>query len=104
MRPNAPSVHQRALFAEEALRAVILTYLAEHPGAMDTIDGIAEWWVTRQQIRVDVERLELVLNQLVRAHVLEAVEDRSGRKYRLRPTFDWSQGVGALPEYEADAS
>ena len=74
---------QRSLLAEEALRAVVLTYLAEHRGAMDTIDGIAEWWVTRQQIRVDVERLAYVLEQLTEERILEVVGEGPQRLFRL---------------------
>jgi hypothetical protein len=37
--------------ANDYLVRVILAYLAEHPQAMDTIEGIAEWWVRRQEVR-----------------------------------------------------
>jgi hypothetical protein len=80
---------QRALLAEEALRAVVLSYLAEHADAMDTIEGIAEWWIARQQIRVDVERLAYVLERLAGEGVLEIVGDGSQRLYRLRDGYAW---------------
>lgn len=87
---HRPSVVHRALLAEEALRAVVLTYLAEHSGAMDTIEGIAEWWITRQQIRVDVERLAVVLEALASEGVLEVVGDGPQRLYRLHEGYAWS--------------
>jgi hypothetical protein len=103
MTPTPTADRQRALFAEEALRAIIVSYLAEHPGAMDTIDGIAEWWITRQQIRTDVERLTMVLEQLVRSGVLEAVDDGERRMYRLRTALSWTGGMLALPELDTDS-
>lgn len=84
---HRPSSVQRALLAEEALRAVVLTYLTEHSGAMDTIDGIAEWWITRQQIRVDVERLAYVLERLAAEGVLDVVDNGAGRLYKLREGY-----------------
>jgi hypothetical protein len=85
-----PSSVQRTLLAEEALRAVVLTYLAEHSGAMDTFDGIAEWWITRQQVRVDVERLAYVLGRLTAEGVLEVVGDGAQRLYKLSEGYAWS--------------
>lgn len=99
--PREPlTPHQRSLFADEALRGVILGYLAEHPAAMDSIDGIAEWWITRQQIRVDVERLASVLEQLVAAGILDAIDEGEARMYRLgrAEAFPWR--VTLLPAVE----
>jgi hypothetical protein len=95
---SRPSSIQRALLAEEALRAVVLSYLAEHSGAMDTFDGIAEWWITRQQIRVDVERLAYVLEKLAADGVIEMVGDGARRLYKLRDGFVWSDDV--MPDEE----
>ena len=39
---------------EDQVAKDILAYLAEHPQAMDTLEGIAEWWLMRQHIRVTV--------------------------------------------------
>ncbi|HEY0997793.1 MAG TPA: hypothetical protein VGD77_17520 [Gemmatimonadaceae bacterium] len=99
--PDPLTPHQRSLFADEALRGVILGYLAEHPAAMDSIEGIAEWWITRQQIRVDVERLASVLERLVAAGVLDAVDEGEARMYRLgrAEAFPWR--VTPLPAIEA---
>lgn len=59
-------------------------YLAEHPQAMDNVQGIAEWWVMRQQVRVDVKTLVRVLQQLVDQGLIEKVDSPNGPLYRLR--------------------
>jgi hypothetical protein len=51
---------------------------------MDTIDGIAEWWVLRQQIDIEVRRVSRVLEMLVRDGVLEEVTQSGVRFYRRR--------------------
>ena len=86
--PNHASP-EAALKQEEDLRALVLQelvlrYLAEHPGAMDTLEGIAEWWISREQLRVDLERLSRVLNELTGSGVLEEMGSGDGRIYRLR--------------------
>jgi hypothetical protein len=40
-RPNAD--------AERDLARMILQYLAAHPDAKDTLEGIAQWWIQRGQ-------------------------------------------------------
>lgn len=71
--------------ADAQLRALVLGYLEEHPTAMDTLDGIAEWWVLRQQIEIEVRRVSRVLTALVADGLLE-VHDQAGiRFYRRRP-------------------
>jgi len=68
---------------DDQLRAAVLSYVAEHPDAMDTLDGIADWWIARQQIRVNVHRLGSVLEDLVRGGSLESVDVAGERMYRL---------------------
>ena len=78
---------------ELVLRELVLRYLIDHPDAMDTFDGIAEWWVTREQLRVDLERLAHVLDDLIRQEILEETSIGDRRVYRLRPgTPDGGQG------------
>ena len=69
---------------EEDLRRAVLAYLAEHPRAMDTLEGIAAWWVRRHVIRVGVERVSRVLHELTQRGVLEEVESGEHRYYRLK--------------------
>jgi hypothetical protein len=65
---------------EQVLARSVLDYLAEHPLAMDTLEGIAEWWVMRDQVRVDVQMLERVLRRLTEDGILQ--ENRSGSQIR----------------------
>ena len=69
---------------EREMAEAVCAYLAENPGAMDTLEGIAGWWLMRQRIRIDVERLERVLHRLVEAGVLETVGRGDSPGFRLR--------------------
>lgn len=69
---------------EEELAEVVLQYLAEHPHAMDTLKGIAEWWIMRQQVRVNVNALARVLRQLTERGLLEEIGTGESARYRLK--------------------
>lgn len=83
--PAASTLQQAEDLRELVLRELVLRYLAEHPGAMDTLDGIAEWWVMREQLRVDLQRLSRVLDDLTRQGILEETSLGAERAYRLAP-------------------
>jgi hypothetical protein len=83
---------------ELVLRELVLRYLAEHPGATDTLEGIAEWWITREQLRVDMQRLTKVLAELVQSRVLEESGTGDGRLYRLRARSELSVSDGGGSE------
>ena len=70
--------------ADDTLEATILGYLREHPGAMDSLEAIAEWWVMRRVVRVEVEAVERVLDGLVRAGVVDVITVAGTPRYRLR--------------------
>jgi len=67
---------------DSRVRELVLGYLDDHPTAMDTLDGIAEWWVLRQQVEIEVRRVSRVLTALVRDGVLEEHEQGGIRFYR----------------------
>jgi hypothetical protein len=79
---DAPDPRERELCEE------LLGYLREHPHAMDSLEGIAEWWLPRHQIRVGVERIARALETLTRRGMLQEVEDGDRLLYRLRPDPD----------------
>lgn len=66
------------------LERAIRFYLAEHPEAMDTTEGIAEWWLMRQRIRVDLEAVVRVLSRLTGEGVLERIGEGEFARYRLK--------------------
>jgi hypothetical protein len=48
----------------EVERAV-LAYLAQHPDAADTLDGIVSWWLPQQRYETERRRIERALGHLV---------------------------------------
>jgi hypothetical protein len=69
---------------EEEVAEAILDYLREHPHAMDTVEGIAAWWLMRQQIKVSVRMLMNVLRRMTDEGLLEEVDAGETSRYRLR--------------------
>ena len=69
---------------EQELAEAILHYLVEHPQAMDTLEGIAEWWLLRREIGVAVERVERALAQLTAQGYLETLGTGANRRFRLK--------------------
>jgi predicted transcriptional regulator len=68
----------------EELEEEVLQYLREHPHAMDTLRGIAEWWLARRRARVELATLAGVLSRLVDRGVLEEIGSGEYARYRLR--------------------
>lgn len=69
---------------EERFEAAILGYLAENPDAMDTLEGIAEFWVLHNTVRTDVDSIVRVMNRLVERGVVERVGRGPKARYRLK--------------------
>ncbi len=70
----------------------VLSYLAEHPHAMDTLDGIAEWWIEREHIRVEVLAVARAVHRLVDRGLVQRVEGPDRVMYRLKSNgFDGGQ-------------
>lgn len=66
------------------LEEAILAYLSEHPDAMETREGIAQWWVMRHVVRAEVEAITRVLRRLTERGILEEVGTGPHSRYRLR--------------------
>ena len=62
----------------------LLEYLREHPRAMDTLKGIAEWWLPRHRVRVEVERVAEALRTLEARGLIERIGPEDSPLYRLR--------------------
>jgi hypothetical protein len=62
----------------------ILSYLAEHPKAQDTLEGIVDWWLLDRQIKFHIARVEEALSELVdRGLILEKKGVDSKTHYRI---------------------
>lgn len=75
-----PDVRRR----DTELARAILEYLAEHPDAQDTAEGIASFWVMRQEVKEEVESVLRVLNELTDSSQLESVRRGNHVLYRLK--------------------
>jgi hypothetical protein len=62
----------------------ILAYLAAHPEAQDTLEGIVQWWLLEQKIKRETARVKEALAELVTQKlVLECPGSDSRNHYRL---------------------
>jgi len=84
---------------EKEMTEAILEYLAEHPRASDTLEGIAEWWIMRQQVRVEIKALEKVLGRLMKSGLLEKSGGGKEAIYHLKAKED----VPPAPAHELPA-
>ena len=49
----------------------ISRYLAEHPDAADTLDGIQQWWLFRQRLDESLDLVSRAVEDLIRRGVVE---------------------------------
>ena len=59
----------------------ILRYLLEHPEAQDTIDGIADWWLTERRVRQGIAEVEAALRHLVKRGLVNVVVREDGKSH-----------------------
>lgn len=72
--------------SSDPLADEILRYLLEHPEAQDTIDGIADWWLTERRVRQSIAEVEIALGQLVARGLVDVAVREDGKPhYRLKP-------------------
>jgi hypothetical protein len=63
---------------------LILQYLINHPDACDTLEGITEWWVTREIINVKIQEVSAVVSILIsRGLLVEKKTSASVARYHL---------------------
>jgi hypothetical protein len=66
------------------LSSEILSYLIEHKDAQDTLEGIAEWWLLEQSIKIRTSEVKAALEDLVNKKlVLEHKGKDSRTHYRI---------------------
>ncbi len=47
------------------LREAILNYLQQNPNAVDSLEGITNWWLPQAYKKMDEAKIEQVLKQLI---------------------------------------
>ena len=52
------------------IKHAVISYLANHQQAADTLDGIVAWWLPLQRYETARARVEAVLNELVVSGIL----------------------------------
>lgn len=74
-----PSAAEKSKIARE-----ILHYLADHPDAEDTLDGIVQWWLLERKIYQHTAAVQEALHSLAEQNYIQ-VKSRSGDdpSYRL---------------------
>lgn len=66
----------------------ILDYLARHPEAQDTLDGILHWWVLDACVKTWAPRITETVAKLVEQGFLEEKPSPDGRKfYHVSPHY-----------------
>jgi hypothetical protein len=66
----------------------ILDYLARHPEAQDTIDGILHWWVLDTSVRKWAPKIAKTVAQLVELGFVEQKPSADGNVfYRISPHY-----------------
>ena len=64
----------------------ILSYLLQHPRANDTVEGIVEWWLLKQEVERRTAMVKEVLKDLVQKEFVIETPKKDGRlHYRLNP-------------------
>jgi hypothetical protein len=69
---------------EEEMERAVIEYLRECPQSSESFRGIAEWWLLRRELRVNVESLGRVLAKLTASGVLETFGTGESLQYRLK--------------------
>ena len=59
----------------------ILRYLVKHPAAKDTLEGIARWWLDRQQVERRVEEVVHSVRLLVSRGLILERRSKTGEPY-----------------------
>jgi hypothetical protein len=64
-----------------AIEKRILEYLAENPGAQDTLQGIAEWWLMEREVVQSTAEVETALDHLVAQNLVNKHSGSDGSIY-----------------------
>lgn len=56
--------------SRDQTKKIILRYVLAHPDAKDAINGIAEYWITRQKVSEQLDEVVGVVDELVGEGIL----------------------------------
>ena len=68
---------------EAVMTEFVMAYFNQHPLAMDTVEGIVEWWMP-DMIRPDQTAMRKVLDRLTERGILERIGAGEYAHYRLK--------------------
>jgi len=84
---------KKLISSKSQLKSAILSYFQEHPGAGDTLEGIAYWWLARRRIDEVVDEVAKILEELMEKGLIEAQRTPGGTTvYKLKSRGDDSNG------------
>jgi Fe2+ or Zn2+ uptake regulation protein len=73
----------------------ILAYMVEHPEADDSLEGILQWWLLEQEVRVQHARVKRAIKMLIDEGLV--VEHRSaGSKMRYKANWEMKSKITEL--------
>ena len=83
-------IHDGSCSSEkDAVASEILSYLANHPQASDTLEGILEWWLLQQKIEYQTRVVRDALAELVeRGFLVREVTKDARVHYRATEKTD----------------
>ena len=71
--------------SESPIERQIVDYLAANPAAQDTLRGIVEWWLLKQEIAQTTAEVEAALAELVASERLGAWSGTDGQVHYCHP-------------------
>ena len=69
----------------------ILEYLRKHPNAQDTVAGIAEWWLPKQQITTPVSTVKDALVLLLSFELILEVRGKDSQSHYRINNRKWAE-------------
>jgi len=77
----------------EQISELIVSYLGKHPEAQDTLDGIADWWLTFERIELSTNAVADALTDLVRQGIVTLQKSGDGATFYKLNGGNGSVGV-----------
>jgi hypothetical protein len=82
----------------------ILAYVAEHPDAQDTTEGIIEWWLSERPAEPNAARVEEALAELVALGLVLERRSEGARTYYKANRRRLSEIVALLAQHSGDSA